>query len=180
MTTANPRITVTLQPATYAVLQRLAQATGDSMSASVAELIDVSIPVFERVIMALEAAKSIEDNAKTEIKAGLSRAQDKLEGQLGIMFEQLDEGIRPLLTEAEKVRRRPARPSERPAPGKLAPHGAGRSAGGSGRKSTPRPVTRGVGRSGSATSSVAVGASRVRSKGQKQGSKSGGARRGRV
>jgi hypothetical protein len=133
MPTLNPRITITLTPAVATVLRELSKLAGNSQSAIVGELLETSLPVFERVVAALRAADTIQSSAKAEIAAGLDRAQAKLEGQLGLLLEDMDDGIRPLLEHAEKVHRRGATAGKRSAA--VVPL----------RRSTPVPVTRGSG-----------------------------------
>lgn len=140
MPTKNPRISVTLTPELAAILERLSGLTGNSKSAMVAELLETAVPVFHRMSEVLEAAETLKGHAlsaKDQIIEGLDRAQGRIEEQLGLSLEQLDDGFRPLLEAAEKVSRRGARA------------GGSRSAGGaaSGPKgrSTPVPVTRGSG-----------------------------------
>ncbi len=106
MPTANPRITITLEPELHAILRRMSELTGNSLSAIVAELLGTSMPVFERVVHALEAASEIQSSASGEIVQGLQRAQERLEGQLGLLMGDVDEDFRPLLDQAEKVKRR--------------------------------------------------------------------------
>ena len=108
MSTLNPRITITLTPACAAVLRELSQLAGNSQSAIVGELLETSLPVFERVVSALRAATTIQAAAKVEIASGLERAQVKLEDQMGLMLGDMDETMRPLLEAAEKVTRRGA------------------------------------------------------------------------
>lgn len=159
MPTANPRITITLEPSLHAVLRRMSELTGNSQSAIVSELLGTSRPVFERVVAALEAAREIKDTANDEIAAGLRRAQDRLEGQLGLMLEAIDEANAPLLAEVEKVQRR------------RAGAGGSRAAGGTAAVSapggsTPVPVTRGSGgpRRGASGGLVSVPTSAKRGK----------------
>lgn len=108
MPTQNPRISITLTPACAAVLRELSLLAGNSQSAIVGELLETSLPVFERVVSALRAASTIQQSAKTEIAAGLDRAQAKLEGQMGLLVDDMDGALRPLLAEAERVSRRGA------------------------------------------------------------------------
>lgn len=141
MPTSNPRVSVTLTPAVAAVLKEMCSLTGESQSATVAGLLEMSIPVFERVVVALRAAASIKGTATSEIAAGLERAQDKLEQQLGLQLDEMDQVIRPLLERAEEVSRR--RPGQAPGGGKRsAQPGAPK-----GRKAvvTPVPLTGGSG-----------------------------------
>lgn len=108
MPTLNPRVTVTLTPAVSAVLRQLAELGGQSQSSIVGELLETSLPVFERVVAALRAASTIQAGAKAEIASGLERAQAKLESQMGLLLVEMDDAARPLLEAAEKVTRRGA------------------------------------------------------------------------
>lgn len=132
MATLNPRITITLTPAVAAVLRELSQLAGNSQSAIVGELLETSRPVFERVVSALRAASTIQESAKSEIAAGLERAQAKIEDQLGLLLGEVDDGIRPLLQEAEKINRRGAGAQITPVPvtrGSGQPHGGPKGSG---------------------------------------------------
>lgn len=108
MPTLNPRLTITLTPAVVAVLRELAELGGQSQSSIVGELLETTLPVFERVVFAMRAASTIQASANAEIASGLERAQAKLEDQLGLMLDDVDETLRPLLKEAGKVTRRGA------------------------------------------------------------------------
>lgn len=109
MPTPNPRITITLEPSTAAQLRRMSTLTGNSQSAMVSELLTQSAPVFDRLIKVLEAAVTAEAEAKEQAVASLERAQQKLEQQLGLALDVFEEGARPLLERAEKVKRRARR-----------------------------------------------------------------------
>jgi len=109
MPTKNPRLSVTLQPALAAQLRRLSSLTGSSQSALISELLDGSGPIFERLISVLEAAEA----AKSSIKGGVTRdiheAQQRVESQLGLMFEIADRTSLDLVDAMEKVGRRRTR-----------------------------------------------------------------------
>jgi hypothetical protein len=138
MPTQNPRLTITLTPEVAAVLKSMSEASGNSQSSIVGELLQASVPVFERVTSAIAAAREMEQSAKDEIAAGLERAQKRLEKQLPLHLATIDEGLRPLLEHAEEVRRRRARTDARTRSGRTAARGAKGGA-------TPVPVTRGSG-----------------------------------
>lgn len=108
MPTANPRITITLTPAVHALLKRMSTLTGNSQSAIVAELLETSQPVLQRVVTVLEAAHLAQANVGEKVKDSLAVAQAKLERQLGLALETMDEGARPLIDHAEAVKRRRA------------------------------------------------------------------------
>ena len=136
MPTKNPRITVTLQPATSAQLVELSRLTGDSQSAIIADLLEQSAPVFERVIKVLSAAAQAKAELKGRMASDLEQAQAKIESQLGLALDGFDAYTGSLLQEMESVRRRARR----------APAGAERcevSAGARGAHATP-PSNRGV------------------------------------
>lgn len=148
MPAKNPRISVTVTPETSAILSRMASLQGGSVSSVVGELLEFVLPIFERIGHALEAAEQIKHQAtesRSEIVEGLERAQQRLEAQLGLALDDLDQGFKPLLHLAEGVNRRKAKTQpERPPTGRRA---AVASPARSPRKSasTPVPVTRGSG-----------------------------------
>lgn len=109
MPTANPRLTITLEPSTAAQLRRMSELTGNSQSAMISELLTQSAPVFDRLIAVLEAAEVAKTEAKEKAAEQLERAQAKVEKQLGLMLDWMDEEARPLLEHAEKVQRRTRR-----------------------------------------------------------------------
>nr|CRY95076.1 hypothetical protein [uncultured prokaryote] len=106
MQTKNPRLTITLEPSTAAQLDRMSELTGNSKSSMIAELLTNSSPVFERMIKVLEAAQLVQQEAKQKTAEGLERAQAKIEKQLGLMLDWMDDSSRPILEQAEKVQRR--------------------------------------------------------------------------
>jgi hypothetical protein len=108
MPTANPRINVTLTPAVAAMLRELSRLTKNSQSGIISELLETSLPVFERVCTVLRAASTVQQAAKDDIAAGLDRAQARIESQLGLIQDEMDEVSRPLLEAAEKITRRGA------------------------------------------------------------------------
>jgi hypothetical protein len=142
MPATNPRLTITLTPAVAAMLREMSQLAGNSQSAIVGDLLETSLPVFERVIHALRAASTIQAAAKTEIAAGLDRAQAKLEDHLQLVLDDMDTGMRPLLDRAEQVTRRAGG-----ARGAVATRSVASAprAGASKAVLTPVPVTRGSG-----------------------------------
>jgi hypothetical protein len=130
MTTKNPRLTITLQPTLAAQLRRLSELTGDSQSAIIAELLEGSAPVFERLIAVLTAAQGAKEAMKGRLAADMEQAQGKVEAQLGIALEHFDAFTKPLLDEAEAIKRRArrgavARPESAQAGAGARPDGAG-------------------------------------------------------
>jgi hypothetical protein len=113
MPAVNPRITITLEPSIHALLRRLSAVSKDSQSSIVSGILAQSAPVLERVIAVLEAAQAASEHLKTEAATSLVAAHSQIERQLGLALEAMDEGVKPLLDEAEKVRRRTAGPTKR-------------------------------------------------------------------
>lgn len=109
MPTKNPRLTVTLKPATSAQLCELSRLTGDSQSSIIADILEKSAPVFDRVIKVLAAAEQAKAELKGRMASDLDEAQSKIERQLGLALEGLDEFTGSLLEEVEAVRRRARR-----------------------------------------------------------------------
>jgi hypothetical protein len=125
MPTANPRITVTLTPGLHAILKRVAYLAGSSQSAMIGDLLQQSMPVFERMAKLLEAADRIKGEAAKvpqEIGDSIKAAQGRVEGQLGLLLEDMDEVFKPLIDEAERIERRRGRAGARGArPGTAGP-----------------------------------------------------------
>lgn len=106
MPTKNPRLTITLQPAVSAQLAELSRLTGDSQSAIIADMLEKSAPVFDRVIKVLSAAEQAKAELKERMASDLEKAQTKIERQLGLALEGFDEYTGSLLSDVETVTRR--------------------------------------------------------------------------
>lgn len=106
MPTINPRITVTLNPKSAAQLRELATLTEQSQSSIIAEIVEASDQVFQRMILILRAAAQAKQAVKTQTAANLTEAQEKVEAQLGLMLEEMDNLSQPLLADLERVARR--------------------------------------------------------------------------
>ena len=106
MPTENPRITITLTPSTHSLLRELSSLTGNSMSSTVGELLSGNEPVFERIVTVLRAAKEVQREGKESMMEALTKAQGRIEKQLGLALEAMDDGAKPVLAKAEEIRRR--------------------------------------------------------------------------
>jgi hypothetical protein len=165
MPTSNPRISVTLTPTVAAVLRELTSLTGESQSATIAGLLEMSAPVFERIIHALRAAKVIQEHAqhgvKQEIAEGLESAQERLEHQFNLAMDRVDDVFLPVIAQSEQITRRAGRGvADGGARLSRAPDARSRKV--SPEVLTPRPVTRGSGPLTAAASSGKKGAARGR------------------
>jgi hypothetical protein len=116
MPTKNPRITVTLTPELHAVMRRMSELTGNSQSAIIGELLNTSMPVFERMVKVMEAALSARDKMSADVAISLLGAQTKIEEQMGLVLDAFDEGSKPILQAAEKIQRKARRVSSTPVP----------------------------------------------------------------
>jgi hypothetical protein len=140
-------------------LRRLSQLTGNSQSALIADLLQGSGPVFDRLIQVLEAAEAAKGAMKGRLTGEMEEAQSKIEGAMGIAMENFDMFTGSLLDEAEAVGRRARQ---------------GRAkAGRGGRDGTPpTPISnRGVRSDPIATKTIAPKKVRSRAAPQKQGVK---------
>jgi hypothetical protein len=90
MPTKNPRLTITLQPALAAQLRRLSELTGNSQSALIAELLEGSGPVFDRMIQVLEAADTVKQSIKGKVADDMQQAAERIDESLGLVFEGFD------------------------------------------------------------------------------------------
>lgn len=89
MPTLKPRISITLEPHTHEVLQRLSGATGQSMASFVASLVEVASPSLVRLAVVMERAAA----APAEVRAGLLAAVERAERDaLPSMVKALDQG----------------------------------------------------------------------------------------
>ena len=108
-----------------AQLRRMSALTGNSQSSMISELLAQSSPVFDRLIAVLEAAEVAKTAAREDAAEKLKAAQSKIENQLGLMLDWMDDSSRPLLEHAEKVKRRTRRQAqEQPGTGDRATGGA--------------------------------------------------------
>lgn len=106
MPTVNPRLTITLNEKSAAQLREISHLTGQSQSSLVAELLEESDPILDRMIRVLRAAESAKAALKERTASDLAAAQQKIESQLGLMLEAMDDASMPLLSQLERVARR--------------------------------------------------------------------------
>lgn len=106
MPATNPRISVTVVPSVDAVLSRLSSITGQSKSSFIAEILESSMPVFERMVVVLDAAQHAKDTLKSQTMRDMEAAEARLQEMLGITMDIFDETSAPILEEAERIKRR--------------------------------------------------------------------------
>jgi hypothetical protein len=104
MATKNPRISVMLKPESDAILSRLSAATKQSKSSIIAEFLeDTCMPMFERMVVVLEAAATATDDAKAAARQGFADAEEKLLGVVGMTTDLFDTASRPILESSKKA-----------------------------------------------------------------------------
>jgi hypothetical protein len=101
MSTAKPRITITLEPRVYEVLRRLSAASGDSMSAIVTDFLDVAVPPMERMVVVLEQANSLPAKTKEGLRGSILRAEAKLLPAVAALADQNDLFLAEVLRDVE-------------------------------------------------------------------------------
>lgn len=83
------RTTIGFQPATYAALEDLADASGSSIAGLVSGFMDEAAPSFASITQALRAAKTKPIKALDLLQENLAQAQHKAsQGQLELVEER--------------------------------------------------------------------------------------------
>lgn len=102
----NPRITITLQPKTHAIIKELSRLNDESQSAIVGSMLEQVTPVLERMIAIMQAAEQAKDAVRGRLAGDMEAAQAKVEQSLGIVMEQFGEMEQPFLELFEDIKRR--------------------------------------------------------------------------
>jgi hypothetical protein len=140
MATEKPRITITLEPEHYAILQRMAKAQGGSMSRIVTDMVSELAPMLDRVAMSLEAAAKAQQGMKASIRRAAEQAEEDMRPLLETARSQFD------FFAAEMERLAITAQEVRPVPPQT-PTVAGAADGGrrrGGKAQSPRPVITGA------------------------------------
>lgn len=90
MATTRPRITVTLTHRQHEILSTISQASGQSMSAYIVELLETCEPVLERMAATMQRLKALNDTRKASVLAALDEAQTTLEPVMDAVIGQFD------------------------------------------------------------------------------------------
>lgn len=91
MPTIKPRVNVTLEPQTHAVIERLAHLQGRTRGAVIADLLDSIAPVMGRTVALLEAASSAPQQVKDGLRSVVEGVHDDLLAQAGVNSAQMDQ-----------------------------------------------------------------------------------------
>jgi hypothetical protein len=114
MATKNPRISVMLKPESEAILRRLSKVSRQSKSSIIAEFLEEAcMPMFERMLMVLEAAATATDDAREATKQGFQDAEQKLLSVVGISNDLFNMAAAPVLGKPRKPSSRKKATNER-------------------------------------------------------------------
>lgn len=103
MPSVKPRLALTLPEHRHDLIKRLAGLQGVSMASVVTELLEECYPVLERVVVALEAAKSASESAKTGLRESCDRAIAEIEPYREQFVDQFDLFIDGITRQAQGV-----------------------------------------------------------------------------
>ena len=90
MPTNKPRVQVTLEPETHAVIARFAQLQGRTRGSVIAELLDSVSPSLTRTVALLEAAFEAPESVKKGLRGVIEDLQGELVSASGDAAKQLD------------------------------------------------------------------------------------------
>lgn len=91
MPTIKPRVQVTLEPATHAVIERLAVLQGRTRGAVIADLLDSVAPVMGRSVALLEAAAAAPQQVKDGLRSVVQGVHDDLVAVSGAATKSMDD-----------------------------------------------------------------------------------------
>ena len=90
MPTLKPRVQVTLEPQTHAVIERLATLQGRTRGSIIAEMLDSIAPALTRTVALLEAAAEAPNDVKRGFRAAVEASHQELVAISGDASRQLD------------------------------------------------------------------------------------------
>lgn len=79
MAAKNPRVQVSLTPATYVLVKRLSDVTGESMSSIIAGVVEPSAASLARLCAFMERAKTAPEEYRTGVVEGFEKAYQRME-----------------------------------------------------------------------------------------------------
>ena len=103
MATTKPRITITLEQRQYDVIKSISDSTGQAMSGVITELLESSMPVFERMAVTFQMLSKAKDlqrsnmlKTQEEVQAAFEPLMMEAMGQFDMFMGQLEEGVEEL------------------------------------------------------------------------------------
>jgi hypothetical protein len=113
MPTLNPRITVTLSPEQHSLLREMSRLTQTSQSGLISQILTELTPVWSKMLTLMAAAEQAKGVINESFIQDMDKAQAKVEKQLGLAIDAMDDFNLPILALAEKVEHRKGRDSAR-------------------------------------------------------------------
>ena len=100
MPTKKPRVNITLTQKQYNVFKSLSDSSGQSMSSLIVEIIDLSMPTFERMAATFQQLKKARDLGRSRMAEAFQETQSVLEpialaaaGQFDLFLGKIDEAV---------------------------------------------------------------------------------------
>lgn len=90
MATTKPRLTITLEPHTHAVIAELAKLQAKPKARIITELLDSTVPVLERTCYVLALAERASSGMNDDFKASLERSEAKVMQMMNDAMGQMD------------------------------------------------------------------------------------------
>lgn len=90
MATDKPRITISLAPEHYAILQRLAKLQKAPMSRLITELVEEVSPVLSKVADSLEIAMRAQEGVRVQLRRAADEAEEELRPLVNAVKNQFD------------------------------------------------------------------------------------------
>lgn len=90
MATTKPRLTITLNPHTHAVITELARLQSKSKASIITDLLDTVVPVFQRTAYLLELSNRATTVVNDDIRDSMELAEEKLRRMMDDAMGQLD------------------------------------------------------------------------------------------
>lgn len=90
MATSKPRITVTLSPRQHEVLQAFSKFSGKTMSSTIGEFLEASMPTLERMAATFQRIHEMQEKERDRIASQLDDAQSVLEPLIMQSLDQFD------------------------------------------------------------------------------------------
>jgi hypothetical protein len=90
MATTKPRLTITLNPHTSAVISELSRLQNKPKAHIITELLDSVVPVLERTAYILQLANRASTGVNDDIKGSMERAEAKLKLMMDDAMGQMD------------------------------------------------------------------------------------------
>ena len=90
MATTKPRITITLSKRQHEVLSSISDSSGQAMSTLIVEVLELSMPVFERMAATFQQLKRQTDVQRARVAEAMDEAQKALDPIAQSALDQFD------------------------------------------------------------------------------------------